>query len=400
VNGRGVDLAGGLVRRAGQARRLNGALAVLLVCPVASPVRSQPPDADDQPLFPAIDARPFRHAAECVLAGARPGVGAWAVADWLLHGVERADRLRSLQGPMSRRDGRTQLGAGTLWLNGFTTAPTGTLTGLAVLDAGHELGCWRLVNTEEVRPFPAALKEWVHDELTLSADPLEADAYTEILVMAYYTSPEAFRKAARRDLAYVHLFQEPAKYRGEVVHVEGRLKRLLRFDPPEAAVLAGVPDLYEGWIFDEIRGANPVCVVFTRLPPGVELNKPTEAHVAFDGYYFKKLRYRAANPTNQRQRYDAPLLIGNTLTLRPSPAESGEPAGEWGHALMAVFIAVVGGGIAFVAGLAWWFRRDDRRVRTRVRSAAAAELVLPEPEEARPDDYFGNGDGRPGQGSS
>jgi hypothetical protein len=371
VSGRGVDFAAGLAR-------LQGALAALLVV-VATPLWAEPPDAGDEPPLPAVDARPFRHAAECVLAGDRPGAGAWAATDWLLYGQEREARVAGVRGPMSRRDGRTQLGAGTLFLNGLTTAPAGALSGLAILDAGHELDCWRLVNTEEVRPFPDALKQWVHDELTLSADPLEADAYTEILVMAYYTSPEAFRKAARHDLAYVHLFQEPAKYRGEVVHVEGRLKRVLRFDPPEAAVLAGVSDLYEGWIFDEIRGANPVCVVFTRLPPGVELNRPIELHVAFDGYFFKKLRYRVASPTNPRQRYDAPLLIGNTLTLSPAPAEAGEPAGEWGHSLMAVFLVVVGGGIAFVAWLAWWFRRDDRRVRARVRGAA--EVVLPEPEE-------------------
>jgi hypothetical protein len=283
---------------------------------------------------------------------------------------------------MSQRDGRTQLGAGTLFLNGFTTAPTGALTGLALLDAGHELDCWRLVNSEVVRPFPAALKEWIHDELSLSADPLEADAYTEILVMAHYTSPAAFRQAARRDLAYVHLFQEPSKYRGEVVHVEGRLKRVLRFDPPEAARLASVADLYEGWIFDEVRGANPLCVVFTRLPAGIELNQSIEHHVAFDGYFFKKLRYRAASPTNPRQRYDAPLLIGNTLTLQSALAEAGESAHEWGHSLMAVFVTVVGAAVVFVVALGWWFRRDDRRVHARLRAVADTAVVLPEAEKA------------------
>jgi hypothetical protein len=282
---------------------------------------------------------------------------------------------------MFHRSGRTQLGAGTLFLNGFTTAPTAALTGLALLDIGHELDCWRLVDPNVVRPFPAALKDWIHDELTLSADPLEADAYTEILVMAHYTSPAAFRKAARHDLAYVHLFQEPGKYRGEIVHVEGRLKRVLRFDPPEAARLAGVANLYEGWIFDEIRGANPLCVVFTQLPPGVELNQSIEQHVAFDGYFFKKLRYRAASPTNPRQRYDAPLLIGNTLTLQAAPVETAAAPGDWGSSLMAVFVAIVGGAVVLVVVLGWWFRRDARRVQAQVRALADTAVVLPEPKE-------------------
>src|SRR5262249_28697678 len=62
--------------------------------------------------------------------------------------------------------------------------------------------------------------------------PEEVKAYCLALTTAHATSSEAFANSARRDLTYAHLFEEPEKYRGEVVHYQGRLKRVRQFDAP------------------------------------------------------------------------------------------------------------------------------------------------------------------------
>src|SRR5262249_29881130 len=139
---------------------------------------------------------------------------------------------------------------------------------------------------------------------------------------------------------------------------------------------AGVTDVYEGWIFDEIRGVNPVFVTFTHLPAGIQLGESVENHVPFDGYFFKKIRYQGSSPSNPTQLYDAPTLTGHTLTPRSAPPES---TTEWGHMLLFLFVVVVGGAILTVVGTALWFRRDDRRVRARVAAAGTRNVVLPEP---------------------
>src|SRR5581483_1453394 len=74
----------------------------------------------------------------------------------------------------------------------------------------------------------------------------EARAYDYLLIEAHRAPVQALAKIARRDLTFAHLFEEPERYRGEVVHVEGRLRMLRRFAAPRFAAKQGVATLYEG----------------------------------------------------------------------------------------------------------------------------------------------------------
>src|SRR5260370_144714 len=47
-------------------------------------------------------------------------------------------------------------------------------------------------------------------------------AYNYLLVLAHKTPAQALARGARRDLTFAHLFEEPKKYRGQIVHIEGR----------------------------------------------------------------------------------------------------------------------------------------------------------------------------------
>src|SRR5438105_4394478 len=63
----------------------------------------------------------------------------------------------------------------------------------------------------------------------------EARAYNYLLVQSRLVEPEALARQARADLSFAHLFEEPSKYRGELVLLQGTLKRLRRYDPPQFA---------------------------------------------------------------------------------------------------------------------------------------------------------------------
>lgn len=136
----------------------------------------------------------------------------------------------------------------------------------------------------------------------------ELEAYYHVLRSARQTPLPAFASADRNDLTYAQLLNEPEKHRGAIVHVEGILKRLLRFEAPPAA---GVATLYEGSIFDPlIEGANPVRIVCTDLPDALFEGRELNERVAFDGFFFKRERYRT-----ERGRHDAPLVIGRAPVL-------------------------------------------------------------------------------------
>jgi hypothetical protein len=199
----------------------------------------------------------------------------------------------------------------------------------------------------------------------------EAQAYNYLLLQADTTSAAGFARSARRDVTFAHLFEEPGKYRGQVVHIEGRLKRLRRFDAPRSAAKQGVPVLYEGWIFGEAYFSNPYCVIATAVPQSIPLAEKLDQHVSFDGYFFKRYRYQAGDGWR-----DAPLLIGHALVDQ----ESGSPrndSGSFANLLLPILIAVFGISVVLVAGLHWWFRRADRRLRNRLEMTRKPSFIEP-----------------------
>jgi hypothetical protein len=193
----------------------------------------------------------------------------------------------------------------------------------------------------------------------------EALAYDLLLLHARRMPTDVLRTAARRDLTFAHLFgPERWKYRGELVHVEGRLRLLRRYDPPESLPddPDKITDLYEGWVFIEEYGQNPFCVVASVLPDGLKPAEKLDVPVEVDAYFFKRYLYGARDG-----RRLAPLLIGKTIIAKPGPVETSENA-VWavpGAAVAGTFVLI---GVTAAVGVAvvWWFRRSDRAVRARL----------------------------------
>jgi hypothetical protein len=207
------------------------------------------------------------------------------------------------------------------------------------------------------------------------ANGMEAKAYYRTLITAHTTSAEAFANSARHDVRYVHLFEEPHKYRGEVIHVEGRLKRVRRFDTHGfVRNTYDMPYEYEGWLFDPVLyGANPLCVVFTELPPGIAVKEEMDVRVSFDGYFFKRYRYKAADAWR-----DAPLLIGHAPVVQDSLAASQNTDSGFSNLLVTCLLALLAGTFGFGVIIYWWYQRGDREVRRRLAATRPAEFVEPE----------------------
>ncbi len=211
----------------------------------------------------------------------------------------------------------------------------------------------------------------------------EYQAYCEAVVKASQASTKAFANSARHDLTYAHLFSDSAKYRGQVIHFEGRLKRVRSFDAPTMVAQAGVPTVYEGWVFTHpAYGADPICIVFTELPPGIQVAEEVQSQVSFDGYFFKRYRYRSAD-SRPGQAREAPLLIGRApVLLEAAGTGPAAPPSPWMMAgpMLAVLLVLIMGTLLLAFVLHLWFRRSDARVRARLASARApAELELGSP---------------------
>jgi hypothetical protein len=357
-------------------------VALCALALLAPPLPAQPPADNPRPLFNPLGlAQPAPLGALGVGASAAPQSGPWGVLSTVYAGAGPEAQAWGLEGVLSTRPGREQLGAATLFLTGFggRAAPPAAL---AVLQAGDGLGCWELLDTDRLRPFPEAFKDGrIQDGKDIGVGTPETAAYAEVLTLAHYTSDRAFRRAARSDVLYYNLFNEPAQYRGDVVRVEGRLRRLLRWKPPPEAAARGVNNLYEAWLFNDDSGyGNPFCAVFTELPPGLTPRDKFEPAqpVSFAGYFFKKFRYQGPD----KKWRDAPLLIGHTLTVRAAGAGPAAEAGDnWAEHLGLIFLGVVATTVCVVVALTWWFRRSDVRVRRRLLAARGAHEFVPPPPD-------------------
>lgn len=366
-----------------------GRRTVLCVLTALLMIGAAPPDkVEDAPagaLFQP-EIKPEYVAILTTGAAFAPRNGPWSTLADLYAGTTPEIPVWSLHGPFTTKPGRIQVGAASLFLGGFGSVPNSPLTELALLQAGEDRDCWALINTEEVRPFPKLLLQpgRIRDRRGLFNGDPEIEDYAEVLALAHFTSAAAFAKAARHDVTYTHLFNEPEQYRGQVIHIAGRLVKLARFDPPPEARGRGVGDLYEAWIMTDAYGENPACIAFTDLPAGLKADaeRKYNIEVSFDGYFYKRYRYKAYDTKKANQFRDAPLLIGHTLNGKFGPGAEDEAATEnWGQNLIWVFLGVVGGALLGVFGLTCWFRYHDRRVRHRISASRHTEFVPPDEGE-------------------
>jgi hypothetical protein len=301
----------------------------------------------------------------------------------------RSLTVQKLLALMVTAEGRRTVGAATLFLNGASLPSLAPLTEVTLLNHGDRAGCWKLVNSDIVRPIPPETLANIKDGKTLparSTEGLEFDALIEVLTQTWYTSPGAFEKAARKDLSFTQLFQNPEQYRGEVVHLEGRLRLLQRWDPPLMAREAGVPAMYEAAIFDDASGSNPYLVFVMDRPDKIPLNEKVNETVAVDGYFYKKWRYKSLDSFKPNEFRDAPLLIGRSLKVRKAPPGTGttEELPAWAMYAAAGVVGVLTVGVVLMFLLAFWLRRGDAQAQERLHAVRTSTFVPPTPDDKPP----------------
>jgi hypothetical protein len=189
----------------------------------------------------------------------------------------------------------------------------------------------------------------------------DMQARSHLIEVASVARPEDLAADARRDVRYFDLLGDPARYRGQVIHIEGTLRMVNRFEMHEPP--PGVDQFYMGWFVAGRADLDQVyCVLFHELPPGFPPEKDWLQHyiarAKFDGYFLKVL---LAQDAKDRRGRLVPVLVGRTV-IAPAVARTQEGANWLSMGVTAVFIAAV-----FVCVVAvFLYRRGDRRMSDRL----------------------------------
>ena len=94
-------------------------------------------------------------------------------------------------------------------------------------------------------------------------------AYNEVFQFAHQFGAADLEANARKDVSYRDLMgRTRADYKLDLILLEGRLWRVKRLKATPPLEAAGIPAIYEGWLFPNGE-TDPVCITFSELPAGV-----------------------------------------------------------------------------------------------------------------------------------
>jgi hypothetical protein len=325
--------------------------------------------------------------------GGVPGQPGRSVPLFLGHGTAaRADResriAMAAMSVLSAGDGSTA--------GGFAQA--------SLLCAGERAHCWTVEDASQVPALDPRYLDSVKDNtmmprLLLGDDDQgtsEIIAYYDAIIKASKTSLDRFRASLVPDTTYVHLNNEPGRYRGRVVSLEGMLRRVRRFEPSLYEKQNGVKNVYEVWLIDEKHPqpdreeleVNPksdkkvypaAILLCTELPPGIKVAEEVtgQVPVTFIGYFFKRYLYKPAEVKKKGSFRAAPMLIGQIIP----PKKPNEADSAWVSSLVPFILLMLMGTFVIVFLMTWGFRRADNRVRARVDAVAPPFIAASEPPE-------------------
>ena len=217
----------------------------------------------------------------------------------------------------------------------------------------------------------------------------EQDVYFDMIIYANRTNPAALDRAALRDEGlWAKVFHEPAKYRGQVLHFEGRLKRLRQYPrrrrwPSRAARGITTKDTCPSMPGKTTRcssSARSCRRTSSRAKPGRagRVQRLLLQDLPLHGRGHEADAQGPPRPAADRPHHHP--------TGAPAPApETSDDGSAWSDlARPGCFSASIGLAVALLFLLGYWFRSGDRHVHGRVSTARYGEFVPP-PADAPPD---------------
>ncbi|MBW3538685.1 MAG: hypothetical protein KY476_00295 [Planctomycetes bacterium] len=214
---------------------------------------------------------------------------------------------------------------------------------------GAAAGAGRPAAEQTLSIDPAVFVDVEDDFVGLRAK--EADAFYHVLDKAAAVDQEALQAAAAR-VDYAVLMDDPRRFRGTPLTVEGELKGLTKTAVPPND--AGIETVYEAWLFNRDSWPNPYCIRCLEVPEGIPMGSRISqtVRVRVTGYFFKNFGYASEGGFSK-----APMVLAERLEWLKS-----KPAAHIGESKLIPWLAGIAGAIGLILAVAVWrFLAGDRK---------------------------------------
>jgi hypothetical protein len=182
----------------------------------------------------------------------------------------------------------------------------------------------------------------------------DSAAYDTLLKRVRDLPYAELNRRSRRDVLFSQLIDNPRRYRGLPIHIDGTVLRVLRQDEPGSNLFPR-GQYFEAYAITPDSVNFPWYLVFEEAPPNLQVGDDLRQHITFDGYFFKLLAYQAADTMRV-----APVLVGR---FPPAP-EAGAARPEPGWSRDALWLALLMGVLTAYIGIRVFFQLRQARTRT------------------------------------
>lgn len=170
-------------------------------------------------------------------------------------------------------------------------------------------------------------QQQIEDDLSTVQDKtqlgtLDMRAYWSMLEWSRRLPFDELRKHANADVRFKQIWEEPDKWRGQLVELRLNVRDVTRWDLEQNP--ENVPTVYEALGWTDESGSNPYLVIFKELPEGMEIGPDVREDVTFVGYFLKLMYFKSRDNKFRA----APLLIGRVIRHENAAALSAKDQDE------------------------------------------------------------------------
>ncbi len=198
-------------------------------------------------------------------------------------------------------------------------------------------------------------------------------AYAALLERARTVPFAELSAASRHDVRFAQLIENPERFRGLPIHVNGTVLRVLRQNV-EGSDLFPTGTYFEAYAITPDSQNNPWVLAFENAPPNLEVGDNLRQRVQFDGYFLKLWAYKAGDTFRV-----APLLVGRFPPAPVAPAAPPSASRGWLSGNLPILLLLVA--LTIYTGIRFWLQLQRIRQRTTPRRPRSAFTDQIEPEQ-------------------
>lgn len=163
------------------------------------------------------------------------------------------------------------------------------------------------------RYFPGVKPEYflaIRDDMPFRPD--EQDAWFNLFDVLNKTNEATLEEKSIGRVTFAQLFQQSDEYRGELVTIQGTVRRAHRLTAPKND--CGIKKYYQIWVQPADSPNSPIVVYCLHLPKGFPTGMDISAEAEITGFFFKRWAYKARGTL-----CTAPTLAARTVRWQKVP---------------------------------------------------------------------------------